>query len=102
MMAIMMNSTRKGDAQDMRSQASIANNNLCGVISMSSLNQISERKQFKCISLSTNGPFQYVEIITSADDQGNYQIRRKLVDIADLKSDWAHFYFNSKGEAHVQ
>ncbi|QCJ70471.1 hypothetical protein C9446_11790 [Providencia heimbachae] len=98
----MMSIARKGDAPDMRSEASVANNNLCGVTSMSSLNQISERKQFKCISISKNGSFQYVEIITSADGTGNYQSKQQLVDITDLKSDWANFYFNSKGEAHVQ
>lgn len=100
MVTIMMNSTRKGDAPDMRSEASIANNNLCGVISMSSLNQIGERKQFKCISLSKNGPFQYVEIITSADETGNYQTEQQLVDIRELKSNWANFYFRSKGDGN--
>ncbi|HBO25083.1 MAG TPA: hypothetical protein DD649_19680 [Providencia sp.] len=98
----MMSNARKGDAPDMRSEASVANNNLCGVTSMSSLNQISKRKQFKCLSVSKNGLFQYVEIITSADALGNYQTKQQLVDIADLKSDWANFYFNSEGEAHVQ
>ncbi len=98
-----LNYIRKGDAQDMRSRASVANNNLCGVTSMSSLNQISERKQFKCISISKNGSFQYVEIITSADESGNYQSKQQLVDDREkLETKWSDFYFLSRGEVYVQ
>ncbi|WP_265497615.1 hypothetical protein [Providencia rustigianii] len=69
---------------------------------MSSLNQVRAKKQFRCLPVTKNGSFQYVEIITSADDAGNYQTRQQLVDVKQLKGDWAEFYFNSKGEAHVQ
>lgn len=91
----MMSITRKGDAQDMRSRASSANNNLCGVTSMSSLNQFQHKKQFRCLPISKCGPFQYVEIITSADESGNYQSKQKLVDSKVLKDSWASFYFRS-------
>lgn len=91
----MMSITRKGDAQDMRSRASVANNFLCGVISMSSLNQFQPKKQFRCLPVSKCGPFQYVEIITSADESGNYQSKQQLVDSKALKDSWASFYFRS-------
>lgn len=91
----MMSITRKVDAPDMRSEASGANNNLCGVTSMSSLNQFQHKKQFRCLPISKCGPFQYVEIITSADESGNYQSKQKLVDSKVLKDNWASFYFRS-------
>ncbi|AXH61154.1 hypothetical protein GKR48_14515 [Providencia sp. wls1943] len=96
----MMSIARKGDAQICGPGVGVAKN-ICGVISMSSLNQIRAKKQFRCLPASKSGPFQYVEIITSADASGNYQTEQQLVDIAELRNDWANFYFNSKGEAHV-
>lgn len=39
----MMSIARKVDAPDMRSEASGANNNLCGVTSMSSVNQFQSK-----------------------------------------------------------
>lgn len=90
-----MSIARKGDAQDMRSRASSANNNLCGVTSMSSLNQFQPKKQFRCLPVSKCGPLQYVEIITSADELGNYQTKLQLVDSKELKSCWTDFYYRS-------
>lgn len=96
----MMSIARKGDAQICGPGVGVAKN-ICGVISMSSLNQIRAKKQFRCLPASKSGPFQYVEIITSAGADGNYQTEQQLVDIAELRNDWANFYFNSKGEANV-
>lgn len=67
---------------------------------MNSVCQIQPIKQFRSLPVSKQGSLQYVEIITSADESGNYRRNEKLVDIAELRSDWANFYFNSKGEAH--
>lgn len=98
----MMSITRKGDAQDMRSRASIANNNLCGVTSMSSLNQFQHKKQFRCLPISKCGPFQYVEIITSTDELGNYQKKQELVDNSELRISWGDFYYQSGSEINEQ
>ncbi|MEY0728405.1 MULTISPECIES: hypothetical protein [Providencia] len=62
---------------------------------MSSLNQFQHKKQFRCLPISKCGPFQYVEIITSADESGNYQTEQQLVDSKALKDSWASFYFRS-------
>ena len=98
----MMNRARKGDAQDMRSRASSANNFLCGVISMSSLAHLSHKKQFRCLPTGKHGAFQYVEIITSTDEFGNYQINQQLVDSKELKTSWADFYYQSGSEVSEQ
>lgn len=92
----MMSLARKGDAPDMRSEASVLITTLCGVTtSMNSVNRIQQRKQFRCLPASKCGPFQYVEIITSMDDRGNYRTVQQLVEVKALKSDWANFYFRS-------
>lgn len=98
----MMNRARKGDAPDMRSEASSANNFLCGVISMSSLAHLSHKKQFRCLPIGKHGAFQYVEIITSVDLFGNYQIKQQLVDGKELKTSWADFYYQSGSEVNEQ
>ncbi|EKT54484.1 hypothetical protein OOC_13029 [Providencia rettgeri Dmel1] len=96
------NYIRKVDAPDMRSEASGANNNLCGVTSMSSVNQFQSKKQFRCLPVSKCGPFQYVEIITSADESGNYQTEQQLVDSKVLRDSWAKYYFRSGREVSEQ
>jgi len=87
----------------MRSEAPSANNSLRGVISMSSLNQFQPKKQFRCLPVSKCGPFQYVEIITSADESGNYQEVPQLVDDRKkLEEQWFSFYFQSVPEVGNQ
>ncbi len=94
---------RKGGAQDMRSQAPSVKTK-CGVMNaMNSLNQLQPRKQFKCLPTSRSGSIQYVEIITSADESGNYQSKQQLVDDREkLETKWSDFYFLSRGEVYVQ
>lgn len=95
-----MISLREGGAQDMRSRAPSVKTK-CGVMNaMNSLNQLQPRKQFKCLLTSKGGSIQYVEIITSADELGNYQTEQQLVDIGELKSNWDDFYFRSKGDGN--
>lgn len=62
---------------------------------MSSVNQVQPIKQFRCLPASKQGSLQYVEIITSADESGNYQTKLQLVDSKELKSCWADFYYRS-------
>ncbi|MFL7852192.1 hypothetical protein AAD046_05860 [Providencia rettgeri] len=70
---------------------------------MSSLNQFQHKKQFRCLPVSKCGPFQYVEIITLADESGNYQAVPQLVDDRKkLEEQWFSFYFLSGSEANVQ
>lgn len=69
---------------------------------MSSLNQFQPKKQFRCLPVSKCGPFQYAEIITSADESGNYQTKQQLVDNKDLEGIWAQYYFRSGRGEHVQ
>lgn len=98
-----MISLRKGGAQDMRSQAPSVKTK-CGVMNaMNSLNQLQPRKQFKCLLTSRSDSIQYVEIITSADESGNYQTKQQLVDDRKkLEEQWFCFYFLSGSEANVQ
>lgn len=98
-----MISLRKGGAQDMRSRAPSVKTK-CGVMNaMNSLNQLQPRKQFKCLLTSKSGSIQYVEIITSADESGNYQTKQQLVDDRKkLEEQWFSFYFLSGSEANVQ
>lgn len=95
---------RKGGAQDMRSQAPSVKTK-CGVMNaMNSLNQLQPRNQFKCLPTSRSGSIQYVEIITSADESGNYQMEQQLVDKDSdkFKRCWAAFYFSSGRGDRVQ
>lgn len=96
-----MISLRKGGAQDMRSRAPSVKTK-CGVMNaMNSLNQLQPRKQFKCLLTSKSDSIQYVEIITSADELGNYQTEQQLVDDRKkLEEQW--FSFLSGSEANVQ
>lgn len=97
-----MISLREGGAQDMRSRAPSVKTK-CGVMNaMNSLNQLQPRKQFKCLLTSKSGSIQYVEIITSADESGNYQSKQQLVDNKDLEDIWAEYYFRSGRGGHVQ
>lgn len=98
-----MISLRKGGAQDMRSRAPSVKTK-CGVMNaMNSLNQLQLRKQFKCLLTSKSGSIQYVEIITSADESGNYQTKQQLVDDRKkLEEQWFSFYFLSGSEVNVQ
>lgn len=98
-----MISLRKGGAQDMRSRAPSVKTK-CGVMNaMNSLNQLQPRKQFKCLLTSRSDSIQYVEIITSADESGNYQAVQQLVDDRKkLEAQWSNFYFLSGSEANVQ
>ncbi len=98
-----MISLRKGGAQDMRSRAPSVKTK-CGVMNaMNSLNQLQPRKQFKCLLTSRSDSIQYVEIITSSDESGNYQAVQQLVDDRKkLEAQWSNFYFLSGSEANVQ
>lgn len=97
-----MISLRKGGAQDMRSRAPSVKTK-CGVMNaMNSLNQLQLRKQFKCLLTSKSGSIQYVEIITSADESGNYQTEQQLVDSKVLRDSWAKYYFRSGREVSEQ
>ncbi|PCQ37182.1 hypothetical protein CQA26_15255 [Providencia rettgeri] len=98
-----MISLRKGGAQDMRSRAPSVKTK-CGVMNaMNSLNQLQPRKQFKCLLTSKSDSIQYVEIITSSDESGNYQEVQQLVDDRKkLEAQWSNFYFLSGSEANVQ
>ena len=69
---------------------------------MSSVNQFQSKKQFRCLPVSKFGPFQYVEIITSADESGNYQTEQQLVDSKALRDSWAKYYFRSGREVNEQ
>ncbi|WP_272670871.1 hypothetical protein [Providencia sp. PROV147] len=69
---------------------------------MSSINQFQHKKQFRCLPISKCGPFQYVEIITSADKSGNYQTEQQLVDSKVLRDSWAKYYFRSGREVSEQ
>ncbi len=98
-----MISLREGGAQDMRSRAPSVKTK-CGVMNaMNSLNQLQPRKQFKCLLTSKGGSIQYVEIITSADELGNYQAVPQLVDDRKkLEEQWSNFYFLCGSEVSVQ
>lgn len=98
-----MISLREGGAQDMRSRAPSVKTK-CGVMNaMNSLNQLQARKQFKCLLTSKSGSIQYVEIITSADESGNYQTKQQLVDDRKkLEEQWFSFYFLSGSEVNFQ
>ena len=78
----MMSNARKGDAQDMRSRASVANNNLCGVTSMSSLTNLSGRTQVR-VSLH-NGRFVYELKLPEGRQETNYKFVEWLVDDFNL------------------
>ncbi|EPJ3763108.1 hypothetical protein NPI25_000435 [Providencia stuartii] len=69
---------------------------------MSSLAHLSHKKQFRCLPAGKRGAFQYVEIITSADEFGNYQKKQQLVDNNELKTRWADFYYQSGSEVNEQ
>nr|ELR5038790.1 hypothetical protein [Providencia stuartii] len=69
---------------------------------MSSLAHLSHKKQFRCLPTGKRGAFQYVEIITSTDEFGNYQIKQQLVDNNELKTSWADFYYQSGSELNEQ
>ncbi|MEY1162467.1 hypothetical protein [Providencia manganoxydans] len=69
---------------------------------MSSLAHLSHKKQFRCLPVRKRGAFQYVEIITSTDELGNYQINQQLVDSNKLKTRWADFYYQSGSEVSEQ
>ncbi|WP_335674065.1 hypothetical protein [Providencia stuartii] len=69
---------------------------------MSSLAHLSHKKQFRCLPVRKRGAFQYVEIITSVDLFGNYQIEQQLVDNNELKTSWADFYYQSGSEVNEQ
>ncbi|SPZ22139.1 Uncharacterised protein [Providencia rettgeri] len=99
-----MISLREGGAQDMRSRAPSVKTK-CGVMNaMNSLNQLQPRKQFKCLLTSKSDSIQYVEIITLADESGNYQTKQQLVDkdSSEFKRCWAEYYFRSGRGGHVQ
>ncbi|MEY0948836.1 hypothetical protein AB7179_01410 [Providencia manganoxydans] len=69
---------------------------------MSSLAHLSYKKQFRCLPAAKHGAFQYVEIITSTDEFGNYKINQRLVDSKELKTRWADFYYQSGSEVNEQ
>ncbi|MEX9849221.1 hypothetical protein [Providencia huaxiensis] len=69
---------------------------------MSSLAHLNNKKQFRCLPVGKSGAFQYVEIITSADEFGNYQIAEQLVDSKTLRDSWADFYYQSGSEVNEQ
>lgn len=69
---------------------------------MSSLAHLSHKKQFRCLPVGKHGAFQYVEIITSVDLFGNYQIKQQFVDSSELKTSWADFYYQSGSEGGEQ
>lgn len=73
-----MSIARKGDAQDMRSRASVANNNLCGVTSMSSLTNLSGRTQVRA-SIRDNR-FVYEIKLPNSYQETNYPFMQWLVD----------------------
>lgn len=77
-----LNYIRKGDAQDMRSRASVANNNLCGVTSMSSVTNLSGRTQVR-VSLR-NGRFVYELKLPEGRQETNYKFVEWLVDDFNL------------------
>lgn len=74
----MMSIARKGDAQDMRSRASSANNNLCGVTSMSSLTNLRGRTQVR-VSIR-DGRFVYELKVPEGRQETNYKFVEWLVD----------------------
>ncbi len=74
----MISIARKGDAQDMRSRASVANNNLCGVTSMSSVTNLSGRAQVR--ASIRNNRFVYEIKLPNGYQETNYQFMRWLVD----------------------
>lgn len=78
----MMSIARKGDAQDMRSRASVANNNLCGVTSMSSVTKLGGRTQVR-VSLR-NGRFVYELKLPEGRQETNYKFVEWLVDDFNL------------------
>ncbi len=78
----MMSIARKGDAPDMRSEASVANNNLCGVTSMSSVTKLGGRTQVR-VSLR-NGRFVYELKLPEGRQETNYKFVEWLVDDFNL------------------
>lgn len=74
----MMSIARKGDAQDMRSRASSANNNLCGVTSMSSLTNLRGRTQVR--ASIRDGRFVYELKVPEGRQETNYKFVEWLVD----------------------
>lgn len=74
----MMSIARKGDAQDMRSRASSANNNLCGVTSMSSVTNLRYRTQVR-VSIR-DGRFVYELKVPEGRQETNYKFVEWLVD----------------------
>ncbi|HFT2389087.1 TPA: hypothetical protein ACHV8K_003641 [Providencia stuartii] len=69
---------------------------------MSSLAHLSHKKQFRCLPVGKHGAFQYVEIITSTDELGNYQKKQQMVDSKALRDSWADFYYQSGSEINEQ
>ncbi|ROR61182.1 UNVERIFIED_ORG: hypothetical protein EC838_0092 [Providencia alcalifaciens] len=74
----MMSIARKVDAPDMRSEASVANNFLCGVISMSSVTNLSGRTQVRA-SIRDNR-FVYEIKLPNGYQETNYPFMQWLVD----------------------
>lgn len=74
----MMSIARKGDAQDMRSRASSANNNLCGVTSMSSVTNLRGRAQVR--ASIRNNRFVYEIKLPDGYQETNYPFMQWLVD----------------------
>lgn len=72
----MMSIARKGDAQDMRSRASVAKN-ICGVISMSSLANLTSRPQVRA-SIRGNR-FVYEIKLSNGYQETNYKFVEWLV-----------------------
>ncbi|KLN97314.1 phage protein [Moellerella wisconsensis] len=79
----MMSLERKGDAQDMRSRASSANNNLCGVTSVNSVTNFHSRTQVRA-SLR-NGRFVYEIKVPDGYEETNYKFVEWLVDDMNQK-----------------
>lgn len=72
------NYIRKVDAPDMRSEASGANNNLCGVTSMSSVTNLRSRTQVR-VSIRDNR-FVYEIKLPNGYQETNYPFMQWLVD----------------------
>lgn len=74
----MMSIARKVDAPDMRSEASGANNNLCGVTSMRSVTNLRGRTQVR-VSIR-DGRFVYELKVPEGRQETNYKFVEWLVD----------------------
>ncbi|GLX62563.1 hypothetical protein ACWJIM_04185 [Proteus mirabilis] len=69
---------------------------------MSRLAHLIPKKQFRCLPLTKEGTFRYVESIPSNNRSHNYRKDIDLVDKRTLKKSWADFYFLSGGKCNAK